>query len=360
MPENITDIEKWNNAYPFLKEVWTTYKKFDNKLEDYNSLYESICNSYVLKNSNDDINKYSEFCKKLMRNLGYFSVESKFYEPSHERCNILYNWIYNSINKNKITFDIINKCFNEYIEHMGRRKNYKICNIVTYDKFYEEPIKITLLDIFDNNMLKIKDTLLDPDELISNPCSKYICECVKIYEDMHQKYCLKGELDNEKHKNTCTRLEKFRDIYKLFFQNNNDLNDKIPTLDNVKSTYMSKCKIYVQENPVQPLIAEERLMLSPLTKFQDKNSPEDENRGGHMSPTISTALSTVAGASSIIALLYKFSPAKKWIHSGLRRSGGRIHSNFYANGESELLFDGLAHENLNSYNVGYEAAYDPQ
>ncbi|KMZ99282.1 hypothetical protein PVNG_02165 [Plasmodium vivax North Korean] len=231
----------------------------------------------ILSTFGKDRGEYNNFCSKLLKNLGHYSEKAEFYIRSHGRCNILYNWIYNSKEKHKISDQIINKCFEEYM-NIGNamRYGYK-CSYDTYNRLYVEPIKITLLDIFDDSMKTIENTLNGETREINIPCRKYICESVKIYEDMHQKYCVNGDSGNKKHENTCSRLNDFKNTYELFFQNKQDLKDKIPSLDDIKNTYMTKCKIYVQEEPVQPANSEERHTLLPLTRPEDGSPQEAES-----------------------------------------------------------------------------------
>ncbi|SCO65456.1 Plasmodium vivax Vir protein, putative [Plasmodium vivax] len=88
-------------------------------------------------------------------------------------------------------------------------------------------------------------------------------------------------------------------------------------------------------------------------------SKEDdvENQVSPMSSTVSTAVGTVAGASSVLALLYKFSPARRWVHSGIQGNTGRMNSNFYEDGPTDLLFDGVQGEDMSSYNTRYNIGY---
>ncbi|GAB69522.1 hypothetical protein PCYB_002710 [Plasmodium cynomolgi strain B] len=142
-----------------------------------------------------------------MRNLEHYSLNRYDYEFL-----------------SKITYDFIDKYFEMCDYEMSSKKNIKKCYYYPDIKFIEA-IKVSLLDIFDSNTAIIRSTLMNQDEPISTPCRKYICECVKTYDGMQQNYCL-YEAGYEKHKNTCSRLEKFRDTYKLYIQNNEDLKDK--------------------------------------------------------------------------------------------------------------------------------------
>lgn len=58
----------------------------------------------------------------------------------------------------------------------------------------------------------------------------------------------------------------------------------------------------------------------------------------------------------MLALLYKFTPAGRWIHSGLQGRGGKINNILHEDGANELLLGRPLHEDLISYNIGYEAA----
>ncbi|KMZ88592.1 hypothetical protein PVBG_04801, partial [Plasmodium vivax Brazil I] len=200
--------------YPFLETYWDMYKNFDKPVDDdkYEGEFDVLCNQ-IVTTSNGGLPSHKYICKKLMRNLGVYYLEAKFYELNHDQCKFIYNWIYDLMNKNKITYNVIHKCFDMYDEHMNGIKNFiKRCYHFPSYNIYE-PIKITLLDIFDNYTPTIKEKLMNQHESISTTCQKYICECVKIYDDMHQNYCLKKEEGNEKQKNTCSRLESFKKTY---------------------------------------------------------------------------------------------------------------------------------------------------
>ncbi|SCO73013.1 Plasmodium vivax Vir protein, putative [Plasmodium vivax] len=92
----------------------------------------------------------------------------------------------------------------------------------------------------------------------------------------------------------------------------------------------------------------------PSSSLIEFTTPETVDNS--MKNNITTTIGTVAGASSVLAFMYKFTPTGRLLNARLRRSGGRINNNLYANEESELLFDGFANTDINSYNIGYEAA----
>ncbi|CAI7720802.1 PIR protein [Plasmodium vivax] len=364
MTDDILDIAKWKIEYPFLSNVSEVYDKFNNN--DYGDTgrnsYDALCDS-IIKFANDNVEEYKDICMKLMRNLEYFSSVSKFYQRTSERCNMLYNWVYNIKDENKITENIANKCFDEYTDHIKAIGHEPNCSKLSYEDVFEEPKKMTLLHIFEFNMKIIKDILNDksyPDEI---PLRKFICECVKIYKYMNDTYCPKRE-SNKKHESTCLKLNQFKESYKLFRSNNGLIIPNIPSLDNIDNecfeknspgdpnTLLSLNRHGTRGHVVGEGLAEfsagldNSLGVNYPTRIEGTDSP--------MKKTISTTVGTVAGATSLLALLYKFSPGGNWIRSGIRGSRGRIYSNLYAEGPNEL-FDGMEHNGFNSYSIGYEA-----
>ncbi|VUZ99380.1 PIR protein [Plasmodium vivax] len=347
--------------YSFLKEVWTTYINFDNDVDvnDNRNNYNSLC-YYILKDNNDELSKYSDFCMKLMRNLGYFSQEPKFYAPSNERCNIIYNCIYNSINNKKITVHIINKCFKEYTENMFRRGNRKICYRDTYDKFYEDPMNMTLLNIFENNMENLKNIFIGTDDSNKTSSRNFVCECAKIYKHMDELYCHKRVRGNTRHESTCLKLKQFKESYELFRRNNKVLIPNIPSLDDIDNEYSEK-NLSAESNMLVALNrpgAPGHAVREGLDGSSAVNIPTSpESTDSSMKNNSTTTICTVAGASSLLVLLYKFSPGRNWIQYGNRRSKGKINNNLYVDRENDLFFNALQGENISSYDTRYNVSY---
>ncbi|KMZ88606.1 hypothetical protein PVBG_04815 [Plasmodium vivax Brazil I] len=292
--------------------VWTTYNDFDNDVDDYKSGYSSLC-YYILKDNNEELIKYSDFCMKIMRNLGVYSVERKFYAPTFERCNMLYNWIYNSIEQNKITVDIINKCFKEYNSYMDGIDKPVRCSIKSYDEYYKEPKNITLLHIFESNMHIFKDILNGQNEEYKIPCRKIVCEFVKIYKNVYKSYCNDKIPKDDKRKNTCDKLNTFKTIYNNYFFQNEYLIYKVPSLGGSEDELGAICKVDEQLSATTVAAGPEVVILPNSDQSRGDNASkvlppkEDhvENQVSPMSRSVSTAVGTVAGASSILALLYK-------------------------------------------------------
>ncbi|CAG9474673.1 unnamed protein product [Plasmodium vivax] len=365
MSDVITDIENWDNEYPFLEKVWTTYKDFDKKVEDDKNFYDNLCN-YILDGPSEELRKYKGFCMKLMRNLGYFSRDSNIYEPTRERCNILYNWIYNSIEKHKTTNDVVNKCFKDYTDNMKYVLNIKKCSKLAHEGNFVEPIKITLLDIFDNNTPAIINTLNDENDLTSAPGQKFVCECVKIYKHMYKSYCLNNRQKSEKNGTTCLRLDNFNKTYWHFINSLKGSKHNIPLLSDGDNELLTKCpqdKSYLELTSVKrqnavPTLENGRLTIAGYAgKSSEDGLPTPlESTDSSMKKNITTTFGTVAGASSLLAFLYRFTPAKNMIYSRFRGSRDRVQSNMYEDGHNELFNDHEV-ENFNSYNQRYNVGY---
>ncbi|CAI7724146.1 Plasmodium vivax Vir protein, putative [Plasmodium vivax] len=370
MTDDILDIEKWKNEYPFLKEVSDVYDEYNNNeyVGTYEGLYYSLCNIIIGK-VKGDVGKNSDICKKLMRNLGHLSENPKDYELTTYRCNILFHWLYTFLDKDKITYEIIDKCFDTYYDDSPIKGNtMKKCH--HYVDKNNEPIKITLLNIFNDNMHIIQKTLSTDNEQNKTLCQKFVCKCLKIYKHMKKTYCFNAHEQSQNPTYTCLKLSHFERSYKLLHDSIVSIYPKIPSLDNIDSKCLDKHASSEQEDSLGLRDQGNRSRRSgdflteaagdPGRALEESLPAPLENGDSSIKKSITTTIGTVAGASSLLALLYKFSPGGNWIRSGFREGRGRINSNLYAEGPNELLFDGLEHGNLNSYNIGYEAAYDRQ
>ncbi|KMZ77182.1 hypothetical protein PVIIG_06376, partial [Plasmodium vivax India VII] len=116
----------------------------------------------MISNKNQkSIGTYNSFCTKLLKNLGHISKNHKNTSKSHYHCNILYNWIYNSKKNHDISDDFINDCFEEH-SRMGKTMHYNYsCDYNVHNMLYEEPMNMTLLNIFESNIETIGNTLND-------------------------------------------------------------------------------------------------------------------------------------------------------------------------------------------------------
>ncbi|SCA81931.1 VIR protein [Plasmodium vivax] len=326
-------------------------------------MYDIVCNQFMTK-LDDHKEENKKFCLKLIRNLGRYSLgHPPYFNPNYDRCKILYYWIYNSVRKDKISDAIINECFQDYIEFMKGIHIEPRCSYFSYNDMYEEPMNIIKLDIFQSNINIIQSKLNGEYVSTNFPLRKYICECIMIYKEMKPIYCPKSDAKSEKSNKTCEMLDTFKKTYESYLSSTQKENYKIKSLDKDEVEYLAMCK---QDKPRSLLTPEGHGTLSELTSLSGvgakdtdemllyegaKTNAADrlthstdvnvENQGSSMSRTVSTAFGTVAGTTSILALLYKFSPGGNWIRSGIRGSRGRISNNLYADQPNELFYDGF-------------------
>ncbi|KMZ89759.1 hypothetical protein PVMG_04589 [Plasmodium vivax Mauritania I] len=282
-------------------------------MEDKNNKYGVICDSYILKDLNEYNNNYRDFCMKLIRNLGHYDVNTSFFNPSFYRCNILYNWIYNTIENSETTNKLIIKCFDDYIGTMRSTVQYYNCTYDLFNSTYIEPRKITILNIFDANMNIIKDALSLEYNSNDSPSKNFVCECIKIYKELKEEHCSNvNEMDNKPYQN-CQRLKSFKTSYMEYFYKNLVKKDNIPSLEVVEVEYIRKCQ---KNQRIPPLISSEgdsapESVRSIMTVHGNQDASRttgginDGDQANSLSPTVSTDLGTVAGASSLLALLYK-------------------------------------------------------
>ncbi|KMZ83432.1 hypothetical protein PVBG_05944 [Plasmodium vivax Brazil I] len=345
--------------YPFLEDVWDIYKKFDNTMEYDNNKYDVICDTYVLQNSDEDIRKYSQFCKKLMKNLGYHSIYSSDYELSSYRCNILFHWIYNFLDKGKITYNIIDKCFDLYDFEMKGKENLKRCYYYPEIKFYK-PMNITLLQIFESKMNIIKDILNGQDKESKIPSQKFVCECLKIYKHMNKTYCLERREQSKMHKDTCYKLDVFSNAYKIFYDMLLGTNHKIPSLDDINSKDFPKC-LSDEEKTEEGSEVRQAEVPQQVAGIGQERQSEGTSRVAEQSDTGTslntfTVLSSMVGIPPFLALIYKFTPVGTMLRSKNRRSVN-IYNNLDDEIEKELFYpsnkNAIINSSLQRYNVGY-------
>ncbi|KMZ89743.1 hypothetical protein PVMG_04573 [Plasmodium vivax Mauritania I] len=287
--------------YSLLKDIWTTYDAFDKDVEnDTNrNKYISVCR-YFIDPLNEEKEQHEKFCTKLIRNLGHYSDKPESYKFTPMKCNNLNNWAYNSMKKYSIPEKILTSCFDDYKFIVERRKQTPNCFYYEYDKTYKEPMKIIMLNIFESNIHIIKNILEGEIDSVHCSCQKFIENIVNIYKHMKNNYCSNDIVGiNPK---TCQQLTSFAGSYQYLY-NYATIRDKIPSLEYEKHVNIHGCesdnshqgRSHTEIHPKQKPVESPR--APQLNENNDSNNP--------ISPTASTALGTVAGASSLLALLYK-------------------------------------------------------
>ncbi|KMZ77250.1 hypothetical protein PVIIG_05203 [Plasmodium vivax India VII] len=303
--------------YPSLEYVWSIYKKFDETVDNdpKQNDYYIVCN-YIINQLKGDTKEHEAFCKKLVRNLGHHSDNNDFLTYRGNRCLNLNNWIYNSMKKHNIRENIITECFDEYNHYMKKIGKDPSCLYYEYEKTYAEPMKIIMLNIFASNIDIIKSILKEEINSVHCSCQKYVNQIVEIYKYMKKTHCPYDQIFQKKE--TCQRLDNFKISYNEYLYNDEKINKKIPSLENNNLAIFSGCVFdgsagrrqsaenfealeQVEANQGLKYVRSDR-SPNPFETTQEKQS---DGTTSPMSRTVSTAIGTVAGTSSLLAMLYK-------------------------------------------------------
>ncbi|KMZ99273.1 hypothetical protein PVNG_02156 [Plasmodium vivax North Korean] len=301
MSYSIKDFDEWKQEYPLLKDILITYDDFDNdiKTDPNKNDYILVCR-YFIKPWNEGKEEDKEFCMKLVRNLGHRTKNSNFLSYTTDRCRNLNNWAYNSMKKHSIPEKILTSCFEEYKYIVEGMRKKPTCFYYDYDRTYEEPMNIIMLNIFASNIDIFKKILEGKIDPVHCSCQKYVNKIVEIYKYMKGTYCSSDII--MRNLKTCQQLDSFKGTYE-FLYNYATVKDKIPSLEYEKHVNLLGCESgnSLGGRPSTDTYPKEKPVETPLEpQFKENNDSSNS-----MSPTVSTALGTVAGASSLLALLYK-------------------------------------------------------
>ncbi|SCO65477.1 VIR protein [Plasmodium vivax] len=328
---------KLKKTYPFLKRIWEKYGYDEDVVENNNNAsIISLCNNDTIygNSPNDDQKKA---CKKLLKNFVLLHTDIKTSGVHDEWCKNLNNWIYYEISPHNLTDVIVHKILNEAQLKLIKLPHQLYCSYNSV-KENDNLEKLIELRIFNNNFMTFLSIVKDESDQDYCSCQKFLEDCVNVYIDMKQRYCSEQRTRTNS-REICREITEFPFLYAYFTQESKIVK-KIPKIDTGKrEEVLIKCPSTVKSLEVQPTLA----------TGSDTTTPKRDS-------TVPTALGTVAGASSVLALLYRFTPAGRFLNSGLRKSGGRINSGLHEGYPSELGFDGMEHNLINSYNIGYEAA----
>ncbi|GAW84694.1 variable surface protein [Plasmodium gonderi] len=372
MPEEILNIRELRKIYPFLHKVWELYESFDEYVDEnrQNSKDTNHC-KFITNYLGDDERKYKLFCMKLTRNLKKFCKNDLHYQHDPELCVNLNNWLYKYVKKENIDNTFIKNMLDTSKLVMPSSYNKNICQYYSYDEIYKEPINIITLNIFTSNMDAIKTTLKGDKNLIYCYCQKYVNEGVKIYKHMMGKYCSNGK--SHDNKRTCDMLDSFKIAYDGYLYKETDIQNNIPSLYSNEALESIVCeKNDIKESP-------ELIFANVLQTDDIKESSEfilDNDSTNSTQDTVYKVLATMAGISSILALLYKvnvifilkyyqniyknihFTPARNFFLQK-NKKGARVFNTLKEEAESELFHQNLKDIDINKSNKKYKLLYDP-
>ncbi|KMZ95752.1 hypothetical protein PVMG_05351 [Plasmodium vivax Mauritania I] len=270
--------------YPFLKNAWTRYEEFERSVGENDDLFfffESTC-KLIIKRTVYDTSEYLDFCKKLIRNLGAYTTDQKIINSNPERCKNINSWLNYLIRKYNIFNEFIQKCFDKSKPLEGVHVKNNICIYYPYEKVIneEDMLKIT---IFVDNIFTIRDILKNNTHEYNCLGRKLLYECFNIYQNINNDYCSKGKnIDNT---NICSKLGEFKSHYNTYISTLSEIPDNIKSLNAGVVEFTDVCSSKESE-----------------TKL---GSDGVHSTGSSGPSSTTTALSTVAGVSSALALLYK-------------------------------------------------------
>ncbi|KMZ89697.1 hypothetical protein PVMG_04527 [Plasmodium vivax Mauritania I] len=228
---------------------------------------------------------YKELCMKLLRNLllllTRYSNDTEIYS---KRCYDLYNWLYHEIKPYKLPDNIVSSIFHRSKSLIQETPKHYICPYDLYNKADYKDEKIIELNIFGDNIVKIRDILKNRTPSYYCPCIIYVKNCVKNYKYLETNYCTgtnERTLGNEKF---CDKLKKFITHYE-YLTKEETIKSEIPSLSSNIDTYTKKCLL---EENINQLI-----------------SARNEGLGNFTSATASTVVGAMVGIPPFLALMYK-------------------------------------------------------
>ncbi|VUZ99390.1 PIR protein [Plasmodium vivax] len=320
------DIEDFLNNYSFLSNMVIAYKEFNETVtEEQRSLIKSLMDN--LRGSGEYNHKHKDIYEKVMRNLSLLLSKTHTKTQFSDYCTYLYQWL-------------------------GKYQ----CPYYTYDKNYDDPIKIIKLQIFDLNINIIEQLLMNENYSNNLPFQKYICECVNIFNEMYNENYPCTEDKNEKHKHTCDFLNKFRYIYMSYLYNKEGIKDKIPSLNSSEVEFLALCPLYKQET-VSQLVTETSPKPESAPVSESEGSSVSVEQSGKPIPFNTTSVvSAMAGKPPFLALIYKFTPVGNMFRRKNNKSANVI-NNLDEEIEKELFYRRLENGTIKSSPATYNVAY---
>ncbi|SCA81725.1 VIR protein [Plasmodium vivax] len=258
-----------------LDEIFPTYKlDYESVTKNFDSGYIGDCSIISQKFHNDEENKFVNPCLKFIHYLKYIKKNLSIVDKK-KSCKYFNYMLMYELQKIDNSFERTNECYNTMInEYSNKTHGIDICkgnieefNKVIFDKFQKID---SLYDIF----YKFTST---QEEGGSEKCDLGK-KCSEQY------YTLINICDQNSNIGFCMALDKFRDSYNFHMKNESEC-DKIP-----------------------------RYLYSPF--------------GTERRRTFSISLITMFAMSTILFIVYKFTPVYSWLHSILRKKS-KIRNDLY-------------------------------
>ncbi|SBT84784.1 PIR protein [Plasmodium ovale] len=250
-------------------------------------------------------------------------------------CTYLNMWLYYKEKIHKIPEELIKKIFriaDELIQHL---EYHSECKYDESHKNHQEPYKIMLLNIFLDNIDAIEEIMQKDKDSKQVNCLNFVKKCLSIYNNIKTRYCL-GEEKDHTFKATCEEIKTFEKTYESTFSNESPLNEKMPSI--------------THSDPILP----DRV----TSEYQARVSmtDADDNTVIPGSDHASTIGGTVAGMSSFLLLMYKFTPFGRWLRSRINGTG--MSNNLDEEEINHMYLNAYENDSMYSDDMGYNMGYN--
>ncbi|KMZ76582.1 hypothetical protein PVIIG_05912 [Plasmodium vivax India VII] len=286
----------------------TAYNEFNETVtEEQRSLIKSLMDN--LTGSGEYNHKHKDIYEKVMRNLSLLLSKTHTKTQFSDYCTYLYQWLYLTKKKNNVSDYMVGVIYPASQQKFDIHRGKYQCPYYTYDKNYDDPIKIIKLQNFYNNIDTIADALMYkslPQKKDSHYCyaQSFANECVKIYRNMLNIYCSDKKDENE---NTCSELNTFYKSYTQFLFIKDDIKNKIPDIDSGEDEKFYGCPAD-KPSASQELKQESGPTLGMGTvsyQGQGSISDGDVQTDNPIPFNTTSVVSAMAGIPPFLALIYK-------------------------------------------------------
>ncbi|KMZ83223.1 hypothetical protein PVBG_05193 [Plasmodium vivax Brazil I] len=288
MSGDLSGFEKLKND-----EIWKkyTFEEDPNEASDKNNLFPICEENSVYGRTPKEYQKKA--CKKLLKN--WHLLRSTIRNPSNQNewCNNINNWIYYEINPYSLNDDNIKIILQEAQPTFIHMPNKEYCPFTDLNVNHE-PKELNKLRIFNEHTSTFKDILTKKSSDYYCSCRNFIKDCINIYRTLQNKHC--NTTINNDNRVTCNILKNFNIFYGGFLYNAIGTQENLPDLSATTDININNEECRSQANAKA---------LGSVHGDQMDSSTVSTTPTKTAGKTMPTAIGTIAGVSSVLALLYK-------------------------------------------------------
>ncbi|KMZ88599.1 hypothetical protein PVBG_04808 [Plasmodium vivax Brazil I] len=252
----------------------------------------SICNDYSMyKHEPTENEKYA--CRKLLKNWQLLRSIQRSSSDQNEWCKNINNWLYYEINPYILNDDIINRILVEAQIKFMHVPNTQYCSFTALNVNHE-PKELNKLRIFNENTSTFNDILKEKSSDNYCSCRNFVKDCINIYKNINSKHCSTTiDTSNER---TCDIVRDFYLYYTGYLHRDIKIQEKLPDLFSTTDINIDieECRSQTNGKGLDSL-------RGGLSDGSTVSTTPAETAG----KTVPTAIGTIAGVSSVLALLYK-------------------------------------------------------